>query len=240
MELCNYHTLGRLFYYVPHCSPMPPGRVLAIFAGIMLVVETVNSLGVSLGSNSSADAARQELGSALILTAVITQLLVIGTFVVLMVLFQRRCARSNLRNKTVSTMVNALYSSMAIIFVRCLYRLIEHTGNTHRDITDVESMRHLNPLLRNEIYFLVLDAATMLVNSFVWIIWHPGRLMPREHHMYLDQNGILVEGTKAVDYRTRGQRIGHILSFGVLHQRNRNAMRIQSSDGMSLVHMGIA
>jgi hypothetical protein len=121
-----------------------------------------------------------------------------------------------------------------------MYRLVEHTGNTHRDIADVESMRHLNPLLRNEIYFLVLDAATMLVNSFVWIIWHPGRVMPREHHKYLDGSGILVEGKKGVDDRTRGEKIGHVLSFGVLYQRNKHAVRVQSSDGTSLINMNTA
>lgn len=53
LELANYHILGRIFYYIPHLSPLPPNRVLAIFGGLMALVEALNAIGVSLQANPS-------------------------------------------------------------------------------------------------------------------------------------------------------------------------------------------
>src|SRR4051794_40424114 len=38
-ELGNYYILGRILYFVPHCSPIHPGRVLTTFAAISSIVE---------------------------------------------------------------------------------------------------------------------------------------------------------------------------------------------------------
>ena len=56
--------LGRIFYYVPYMAPMPAGRVLSTFGGLMAVVEVLNSLGVALASNPTSEPTTQKLGAA--------------------------------------------------------------------------------------------------------------------------------------------------------------------------------
>ncbi|KAF9875482.1 hypothetical protein CkaCkLH20_06863 [Colletotrichum karsti] len=213
LELANYHVLGRIFYYVPHCAPLPPGRVLAIFGGLMAVVELLNALGVALASNPSGT--NQDLGSHLTVAAIGIQLVLIVVFVCLAVLFHRRVSTAGIRSRAVATMLLALYASMALIFVRCVYRLVEHTGSTEVDLDDMEVLRGLSPILRYEVYFYVFEAALMLVNSLIWNVWHPGRFLPRGHHVYLAPDGVEVVGEKDVDARPVWAKVCNVLTTEV-------------------------
>jgi hypothetical protein len=227
LELANYHVLGRMFYYVPHCAPLPPGRVLATFGGLMAVVETLNALGVALGTNTSSSRETQALGGHLIIAAVAMQLGLIVIFVCLAVLFHRRCVKANVQVRAVKTILSTLYASMALIFIRCIYRLVEHLGNTKVDIDDLEALRQLSPILRYEAFFYVFEATLMLLNSALWNVWHPGRFLPRGHHIYLAQDGTEVQGEKELDDRSLLAKTGHVLSFGILFRRKRQHQRFQ-------------
>ncbi|KAI8151729.1 hypothetical protein KHU50_011987 [Colletotrichum sp. SAR 10_65] len=201
LELANYHVLGRIFYYVPHYAPLPPSKVLTTFGGLMAVVELLNALGVALSSNPSSTPEKQALGSHLTLAALGIQLVLIVIFICLAALFHFRVAKANIRSKNVTTMLSTLYASMCLIFVRCAYRLVEHTGSTKVDLDDMATLRGLSPILRYEVYFYVFEASLMLVNSLIWNVWHPGRFLPRGHHVYLAQDGVEVVGEKDVDAR---------------------------------------
>ncbi|SPO01938.1 related to Rtm1p [Cephalotrichum gorgonifer] len=165
LELANYHVLGRMFYFVPHYSPLPPNRVLITFGGLMGVVELLNSLGIALASNTSSSRQQQTLGGQLIVAATGIQVGIIVIFFCLTGIFHRRCARVKVLAKRVNTVLVVLYASMSLIFVRCIYRLVEHTEPTKVDISDLEALRKLSPLRRYEVYFHVFEAAFMLVNS---------------------------------------------------------------------------
>ena len=130
LELANYHVLGRVFHYVPHCAPLPPNRVRATFGGLIALVEALNSVGVALAANPSASKDSQSLGKNLTIAAVALQVLAIITFVSMAAVFHVRFTRTQLKSKTITTMLLVLYTSMALIFARCVFRLVEHTGNT--------------------------------------------------------------------------------------------------------------
>ncbi|QUC17467.1 uncharacterized protein UV8b_01708 [Ustilaginoidea virens] len=189
LELANYHVLGRVLRYVPHLAPLPPRAVLATFGSLMALVEALNAVGVSLSSNPSSDADQQDLGGRLTVAALAIQLALIVIFAALAGLFHRRCARAGLLGGGVAATLAALYASMALILARCVYRLVEHAGSTAVDITDLESMRSLSPLLRYEAYFYVFEASLMLANSVLWNAWHPGRLLPGTAGVHLSPDG---------------------------------------------------
>lgn len=183
----------------------------------MAVVEALNSIGVSLSSNPSSSHATQELGSHLTIAALSLQLAAIITFVVLAVVFHLRCYRSKVLVRAVSTPLNTLYVSMTLIFVRCIYRLVEHLGATTIDLSDLESLKKLSPILRYEWYFYVFEATLMLINSVIWNLWNPGRYLPQNYHVYLARDGRTeVQANVKPDNRSLLLKILSVLTFGLL------------------------
>ncbi|KAH6659316.1 hypothetical protein BKA67DRAFT_10462 [Truncatella angustata] len=218
LELANYHVLGRILYYVPYLAPLPPNKVLSTFGALMGLVETLNALGVSLSSNPSSS--NQGLGSHLTITALSIQLVVIVIFLLLASIFHYRCVKTNIHTKNVMTPLYTLYGSMVLIFIRCIYRLVEHLGNTTVDLGDLESLSALSPILRYEWYFYVFEATLMLANSIIWNVWNPGRYLPRENHIYLSPDGRTeVEGEKEVDGRSLLAKAGSIMTFGIFFRK---------------------
>lgn len=223
LELANYHVLGRVLYYIPHLAPFPPGKVVSTFGLIMLIVETLNALGVALSSNPSADSSQQHLGSSLTIAALSLQFAVILTFLALASILHRRCAKAQILSvyyRPIITMLITLYMSMALILIRCIYRLIEHLGNTAVDLEDIEKLKNLSPILRHEYYYYIFEASLMLVNSVLWNIWNPSRFLPSNHliHVAKDGNAETI-ADQGKDDRSLLAKLGHILTFGVLFGR---------------------
>lgn len=82
-ELANYFTLSRALYYIPYHSPIHPGRVLTTFAALSAVVEALNANGAWRVANSQAPKSQQDIGHALLKTALILQIVVVTFFVLL-------------------------------------------------------------------------------------------------------------------------------------------------------------
>ncbi|KAM5439738.1 hypothetical protein MferCBS31731_004148 [Microsporum ferrugineum] len=206
LELANYHVLGRVLFYVPYLAPFPPGKVVSTF-----------------GSNPSSDSSQQHLGSNLTIASLSLQFAVIFTFLVLAGTLHRRCNKAKIRSRysrSITTMLIALYISMGLILIRCIYRLIEHLGNTAVDLEDIEKLRNLSPILRNEYYFYIFEASLMLINSVLWNIWNPSRFLPPDHRIHVTKNGnaeVMAEDGK--DNRSVLAKAGHILTFGILFGR---------------------
>lgn len=233
LELNNYHVLGRLLYYVPYFAPMPPGRVLSTFGAIMAIVEALNALGVALSANPSSERSKQELGRNLTISALAIQLFVIVTFVLIAGIFHRRCARAKLNAKAVSTPLLTLYTSMFLILIRCIYRLVEHLGNTTVHLKDLESLAALSPILRYEWFFYVFEAALMLANSVLWNIWHPGRYLPQNSHIYLAADGKTELERKV---RRAGRPMLSALTFGIFfrakHEDDGTLLELNGQSGV--------
>ncbi|KAM7202627.1 putative RTA1 domain protein [Naviculisporaceae sp. PSN 640] len=221
LELANYHVLGRVFYYVPHLAPLPPGRVLRVFGGLMAIVELLNALGVALAANPSSSQATQTLGKDLTISAIAIQLVIIMAFAVMAGIFQWRCRRTGVRTTTVTTPLHTLYASMGLIFIRCIYRLVEHTGNTTVKLKDVEALKTLSPILRYEWFFYVFEATLMLINSVLWNLWHPGRYLRRSRNVHLAPDGRTeVVGEEEVDNRSWVYKVLNVLTFGIFFRQS--------------------
>ncbi|KAI1370493.1 hypothetical protein F4677DRAFT_451371 [Hypoxylon crocopeplum] len=240
LELANYHVLGRIFYYVPYCAPFPASKVLTTFGGLMVLVETLNALGVSLSANPSSSPTTQSLGSSLTIAALVIQLVVIIIFICLAGLFHRRFSKAkilgNIHTKAVYTLLITLYMSMILILVRCIYRLVEHTGNTNVDLDNIESLRNLSPILRYEVFFYIFEASLMLINSVLWNVWNPGRLLPKDYHIYLAQDGTEVEGEEQSDNRPLLAKTANVLTFGVLFRKKRQVQGFEELAEYSAVN----
>jgi hypothetical protein len=187
----------------------------------MIIIETLNALGVSLSANPSSSHTTQSLGEYMSIVAIALQIIVILVFSYLAGTFHRRCIKANVHAHNVKSLLFTLYGSMFLIFVRCIYRLVEHTGNTNVDIDNLEALRELSPILRYEAFFYIFEAVLMFVNSVLWNVWHPGRLLPKDHHVYLGRDGVEVVGEEDADERPLLAKTAHVLTFGLLFRRKR-------------------
>jgi hypothetical protein len=139
--------------------------------------------------NPSSTQSKQGLRSKLTKISPAVQLVVIITCVVLAGLFFRDCTKKVVRSRKTNVSFIVLCSNMFLILIRCTYRLVEHMGNVGLDISDIESLRQLIPVLHSKWFFYVFESTRMLLNPVIWNIWHPGRYMPRLHNIYLSPDG---------------------------------------------------
>ncbi|KAL5122049.1 Lipid-translocating exporter-like protein rta1 [Pleosporales sp. CAS-2024a] len=226
LELGNYHILGRVFHYVPYAAPFSPSRVTAFFGGLMAIIEGLSGAGVSLTANAKAKESTKKMGHNLLLVALGLQVCVIFLFVYLSVAFHRRCikARVPAQSKAVKSTLMTLYLSMALIFIRCVFRLVEMaTSSTSVDITSMERLMKLSPILRNEAYFLAFESSLMLINSYLWNVRHPGAHLPGDTHIYLAQDGSEVEGEgDGSEDRPLLLNMANTLMFGLLYRDDKD------------------
>ncbi|EFQ87500.1 hypothetical protein CFE70_000817 [Pyrenophora teres f. teres 0-1] len=234
LELANYHILGRVFHYVPYAAPFNPGRVTAFFGGLMAIVEGLSASGVSLTANAKAKESTKKMGHKLILVALALQVCVIFVFAYLSVVFHRRCikARVPAQSKAVKSTLMTLYISMVLIFIRCVFRLVEMaTSSTSVDITSMERLMQLSPILRNEAYLYAFEASLMLINSFLWNVRHPGPYLPEDPHIYLAQDGTEVEGEgDGSEHRPLLLNMANTLMFGLLYRDDKDKMLSQPQE----------
>src|SRR3954453_4766899 len=108
-ELSNYFVLSRILYYVPYHSPIHPGRVLTTFGAISSVVEALNANGAAYMANSSLGEGKRKIGRALLKSALVLQLAILGCFVILAASFHRKCKKANLLPKNLSAVLQTLY-----------------------------------------------------------------------------------------------------------------------------------
>ncbi|KAI1175326.1 RTA1 like protein-domain-containing protein [Nemania sp. FL0916] len=190
-ELGNYYMLGRVLYFVPYCSPIHPGRVLTTFAAISSIVEVLNGIGASYVANRTRPESIQEVGRSLLKAALLLQLAVAAAFIALATLFLQRCRKHGINNTKVNQPLLTLYISTSIIVVRTIYRTVEYfeisSVNFYQPGFDPSSQ---SPILREEWFFYVFEAALMLINSVLINVRHPRRWLPQTTKLYLAKDGV--------------------------------------------------
>ncbi|KAK8121634.1 hypothetical protein PG984_010304, partial [Apiospora sp. TS-2023a] len=218
LELANYFVLNRIFSYIPFLAPIRPGRVATIFGSLMGLVEGLNGAGVALASNAGASDATKQAGHYLTLVALCLQVVVILTFFLMAFTFHARCLRAKVYPRAVRTPLVVLYASMIVIFVRCVYRLVEFAlGSTTVDLRDRAALGRLSPLVRYEVFFYVFEASLMLLNSALWNGWHPGRYLPREARVHLADDGRTeVLADKEAHAQERHMGLATLADFGIV------------------------
>lgn len=201
-ELANYIILGRILYYVPYHSPIHPGRVITTFGAISAVVESLNANGASYSSNANLPESKRELGRDLIKAALIIQLGVISSFILLAVCFHRRCHRANLLPRNLEDVLYTLYGSTALIVVRTIYRTVEYFSIIDIHIRSGFNPMSISPIVRYEWFFWIFEALLMVANSALLNVRHPARYLPRNNKIYLAEDGVTeIEGPGYKDKR---------------------------------------
>jgi hypothetical protein len=200
--LANYFILSRILYYVPYHSPIHPGRVLTTFGAISSVIEALNGNGAAYVANTSLSPKKQEIGHALLKSALILQLVVLGLFIVLALTFHRRCLKAGLVPNNLIQPLRTLYLSSLLIGIRTIFRTIEYFTTSTLNFHEKIDPASLSPLLRFEWLFWVFEGSLMMINTFLLNFYHPMRFLPRNNRVYLAMDGVTeVEGPGYEDRR---------------------------------------
>ena len=201
-ELANYIILGRILYYVPYHSPIHPGRVITTFGAISAVVEALNSNGASYSSNATLSESKQNMGRSLLKAALIIQLFMMLSFVLLATYFHRSCYRAKLLPKNLKAVLYTLYCSSILIAVRTIYRTVEYFSISQVRVRPGFDPMSISPIVRYEWFFWVFEALLMIINSALLNVRHPARYLPRNNKIYLAQDGVTeIEGPGFEDKR---------------------------------------
>lgn len=188
-ELANYVVLGRILYYVPHLSPIHPGRVLTTFAAISSVVEALNANGAAYSANTTLPKSKQDMGHALLKASLILQLVVVGLFLLLAVVYHRRTLKNNIHNKNLTNALTTLYISTGLLMTRTIYRVVEYFSVDTLHFVDGVDPSTFSPILRYEWFFYVFESSLMLINTWLINIRHPRRYLPKSTKTYLAKDG---------------------------------------------------
>ena len=189
-ELANYITLGRILYYVPYHSPIHPGRVLTTFAAISGIVEALNGNGASYSSNANLPESKQNIGRDLLKAALIIQLCIIASFILLAVYFHRKCHKANLLPEHLKAVLYTLYCSSALIVIRTIYRTVEYFAISEIRVGPGFNPLSISPIVRYEWFFWVFEALLMIANSVLLNVRHPARFLPENNKIYLAEDGV--------------------------------------------------
>ncbi|KAK0724825.1 hypothetical protein B0H67DRAFT_598308 [Lasiosphaeris hirsuta] len=189
LELANYNILGRILYFVPYYSPIHPGRVLSTFAFVSFVIETLNGTGAAYFANQSLTEEKQQLGRALVKAALLLQVIVIISFLVLAGMFHRRCLRAGIHHSGLKNVLYTLYASTALLSARTIYRVVEFWSVDRVHYRNVDTLT-ITPMLRYEWYFYVFEATLMLCNQVMLNIRHPRKYLPESTKTYLAGDGV--------------------------------------------------
>ena len=124
-------------------------------------------------------------GKALLKVSLILQLVVAFLFTTLEVVFHRRCSSMGIRNRKVTVPLATLYTSMAFITIRTVYRVVEYWALEAAP----SSAGDVSPVVRHEWYFLVFEGSVVLLDCMLFNVFHPRRYLPERNNIYLAQDG---------------------------------------------------
>lgn len=184
-ELANYHILGRVLYYVPYCSPLHPGRTLTTFGTISAVVEALNGLGVAWSVNPNVPKDLVAVGKGVLKASLIIQIIAIVVFVGVVAWFQYQVKKAGLNVSQVNAPCLTMYISSFLIFVRCIYRTVEHFGAEELRYIEAGDIDSISPIIRYEWFLYVFEGIPMIMYTFLWNLRHPRHYLPENHKLYL-------------------------------------------------------
>lgn len=176
--LINYFILSRILYYMPYLAPMHPGRVATTFIGLDGVCEILIGNGAWRMANSSLTDAQRQAGANMVMASLCLQAALFAGFGLLAALFHRKALRAGVLKKELKTVLYVMYTSAAIVTIRCIYRLVEYILGWESEI------------YQNEVYFWVFEAVIMFINTALLNTLHPGKRLPRSNGTFLAKDGV--------------------------------------------------
>ena len=166
------------------------------------MVEALTGNGASYSSNAHLPESKQNLGRALLKAALIIQLGILASFVLLAAYFHRKCHKANLLPKNLRAVLYTLYCSITLVTIRTIYRTVEYYSIAEVRVRPGLDPMSFSPLVRYEWFFWVFEALPMIINTFLLNVRHPALFLPRNNKIYLAQDGVTeVEGPGYEDKR---------------------------------------
>lgn len=142
------------------------------------------------------------MGRDLLKAALMIQLAVITTFILLAIYFHRRCYKARLLPQNLKAILYTLYCSSALIMIRTIYRTVEYFSISQINVTPGFNPMSISPIIRYEWFFWVFEALLMLTNSALLNARHPAKYLPRSNKVYLAEDGVTeIEGPGYEDRR---------------------------------------
>lgn len=186
----NYFIFGRILYYLPYLSPLHPGRVWTTFVALDTVDGIIAGNGAAYAANLNNSPSKIKLGITLVKASLILLLAMFLAFMVLIVIFHRRCIAAGVLTHNTRTVIYVLYVSGFLILIRNIFR----TASFFYPPT--------SPANGDEVFFWVFEALPMLANTFLLNIFPPAKYIPKNHKVYLARDGKTeIEGPGMVDKR---------------------------------------
>ncbi|KAJ5760523.1 RTA-like protein [Penicillium odoratum] len=192
-ETANYFILGRILYYIPYHSPIHPGRVYSTFIAFGVVIESITANGaVQLASGNSTHN-QQNIGKALLKTALILQLALMAAFIALASRFHFNCKGAGVLSHKVKRCLIVLYISCTLITIRTIYRTVEYFSAA--SLNNYIDIQHISPILKQEWFFWFFESVVMYSNTTLLNVFHPMHKLPRSNKIYLADDGVTeIEG----------------------------------------------
>lgn len=171
----DFAIVGRLASVFPaRCSLVSPRWIVPFF--VALDVASMAIQGGGAGVAASAQSQRQDttMGGNIVVVGLALQLVGYVIFGVLLYVFVRRCATdpsvvcTGLWDRRTRTFVGATAVSSALIFVRCLFRLIEMCVGWEGVIA------------RTEWAFYAFDATLVTVAVYIFNVYNPAAYLARD------------------------------------------------------------
>lgn len=181
----EYFILGRLLAYLPYHAPLHPGRVIPFFAFLSAAVESLTANGAANSGGGERDPGQRATGIATLKAALILQCFVELGFMSIVATVQVKCSRAGLFPKQLRPVFWILYLTSSMIIVRCIVRTIE--GFEAPYCKPWVSMDTCGYVSRQEWILWVFEIANITLFVVLLAIFHPGRYLPRDSRIFLDQ-----------------------------------------------------
>ena len=165
-----------MLYYVPYLSPLHPGRVTSTFVILDVAVGVIVAQGASrLARWEEPDQVR--IGQSLLKASLLLQVALFLGFILLQVIFQRRCLRKDIWPRNLRSAMIVQYISNFLILARNIFRVVEA-------FLPSDSL-----IRRNEAFDYVFDATPILINSILLNAYFPAVFLPQSNKIYVSSDG---------------------------------------------------
>lgn len=173
-----YLTLKHLtLCFGPELNRFPARYYTWAFIGADLFSLVLQGCGGGIAATANPGSSMLNVGTDLMLTGIVLQVLTLLVFGALACDFARRLARSttpftveaaDLKNKrSFRFFIAGLTLAFFTVFTRCVYRIAEMAGGWS------------NPIMQSEADFIALDSTMVMLATLALTVFHPGYCFPR-------------------------------------------------------------
>lgn len=183
----EYFILGRMMAYLPYHAPLHPGRVFSTFAILSAIVESLTANGAANSAGTGRTPSQVRSGLACLKAALILQCCVEALFFSLVATMEYRCRRAGNFPRHIRIVCYILYITSFMILIRCIVRTIEGFESAACNHTSDGPPGYCGTVSTHEVFLWVFEIANITLFVILLAIFHPGKYLPRDSRIFLDQ-----------------------------------------------------